>query len=198
MAYKRQDGFYMRAKAAGYRSRAAYKLLDLARRYRLISAGDHVVDLGAWPGGWLQVAAQLAGPSGIVVGVDLQAVEPVAGVGVSAIKGDARAPETQEEVLRRSEGRVDVLLSDMAPKLTGVRARDAAQANELACSALAVAERVLRPDGRLLLKVFMSEETEQLLAEARRCFRSAKLTRCDATRKGSAELYLVGLGFRRP
>ena len=81
MAYQRKDAFYARAKHAGYRSRAAYKLLELARRYRLIRPGDHVVDLGAWPGGWLQVAAELTGPQGVVVGVDLRPIDAPAGAG---------------------------------------------------------------------------------------------------------------------
>ncbi len=195
MAYKRKDSFHSRAKRAGYRSRAAYKLLELAQRYELIARGDHVVDLGAWPGGWLQVAAQLAGPRGIVVGVDLQAIEPVGNSCVSSITGDARESVVQDQILKRSAGRVDVLLSDMSPKLTGVRTRDAAAANELARSAIAVADRILRPNGRLLVKIFTTPDTEQLTAIVRQRFRTVKLTKPEATRKASAELYIVGVGF---
>jgi len=194
MAYQRKDAFYARAKDAGYRSRAAYKLLELARRYRLIERGQHVVDLGAWPGGWLQVAAQLTGPEGVVVGVDLQPIDQL-GPPVATVAGDARDPAVQERIRARCGGRVDVVLSDMAPKLSGVRDRDTAQAIELAESALAIAERLLAPGGRLLLKLFTAPETDAVVAAARRRFKTARLTRPDATRRGSAEIYLVCLGF---
>src|SRR5689334_12828220 len=119
MAYQRKDTFYARAKVAGYRSRAAYKLLEVAQRYRLIAPGQRVVDLGAWPGSWLQVAAQLAGPRGTVVGVDLQPIDPLGGP-VTTIVGDARDAGVQGEIRARCGAGVDVLLSDMAPKLSGV------------------------------------------------------------------------------
>jgi 23S rRNA (uridine2552-2'-O)-methyltransferase len=194
MPYQRKDAFYARAKAAGYRSRAAFKLLELARRYRLIARGNHVVDLGAWPGGWLQAAAELTGPSGMVVGVDLQPIEPVGGPVVTLV-GDARAQTVQEEIRLRCGGRVDVLLSDMAPQLSGVRDRDAVRAVELAEAALAMADRLLAPGGHLLVKLFTAPETDVIVAAARQRFRAVKLTRPEATRKGSAEHYLVCLGW---
>ncbi len=195
MAYQRKDTFYARAKDAGYRSRAAYKLLELTRRYDLIQRGDHVVDLGAWPGGWLQVAAQLTGPQGVVVGVDLQPIDRLGGP-VTTIAGDARDATVNAEIRARCAGRVDIVLSDLAPKLSGVRDRDTAQAIALAESALAIADHLLRPGGRLLLKLFTAPETDGVVAAARRRFQRVKLTRPEATRRGSAELYLVCLGFR--
>lgn len=195
MAYQRKDSFYARAKEAGYRSRAAYKLLELARRYQLIRRGDHVVDLGAWPGGWLQVAAELTGPQGRVVGVDLQAIQSLPAP-VTTIVGDACDAAVQASVRERCGGRVDVVLSDMAPKLSGIRDRDVAQAIALAEAALAVAEHLLAPGGRLLIKLFTAPETDAVVAAARRRFQTVKLTRPEATRKGSAEMYLVGSGFR--
>jgi 23S rRNA (uridine2552-2'-O)-methyltransferase len=196
MAYRRKDSFYARAKAAGYRSRAAYKLAELARRYRVIGRGDHVVDLGAWPGGWLQVAAELVGPTGVVVGIDLQPIERLPEPTVSTIVGDASDPAVQQEVVGRCRGRVDVLLSDMAPKLSGVRDRDSAQAAELAASACELAERILRPGGRLILKLFTGADSDDVVRRVRQGFESVRLTRPEATRKGSAELYLVCLGRR--
>ena len=198
MPYKRKDSYYTRAKASGYRSRAAYKLIELAQRYQLIKSGDRVVDLGAWPGGWLQVAAQLAGQgtaTDLVVGVDLQPIQPVAHR-VSCIVGDVCEPEVQEEILRRAGGRVEVLLSDMAPQLSGVQDRDAARAATLATTTLHLGERMLKTDGRLLMKLFMSSDTPHLVAKARPRFQRVKLTHAAATRKRSAELYLVALGFR--
>jgi len=196
--YKRKDAFHARAKAAGYRSRAAYKLLELAQRHGLIHLGDHVLDLGAWPGGWLQVAAELVGPTGVVVGVDLVPIDPLPSAVVACVCGDARDRAVREEILRRCDGRVDVLLSDMAPKLTGVRATDTARAAELAAAAIETAQHVLRPHGRLLMKVFMSEETNRLVRGLRGQFQAVKLTRPEATRRGSAEIYVIALGFRRP
>ncbi len=195
MAYQRKDAFYARAKGAGYRSRAAYKLVELARRYQLIRRGDHVVDLGAWPGGWLQVAAELTGAQGRVVGVDLQPIQSLPPP-VTTIVGDAGEAAVQAAVRERCGGRVDVVLSDMAPKLSGVRDRDIAQSVALAEAALATAEQLLGAGGRLLIKLFTAPEADAVVAAARRRFQSVKLTRPEATRKGSAEMYLVCTAFR--
>jgi 23S rRNA (uridine2552-2'-O)-methyltransferase len=196
MAYRRKDPFYNRAKAAGYRSRAAYKLSELARRFDLIRRGDHVVDLGAWPGGWMQIASELTGPKGLVVGVDLVPIDALDLSGVSFIRGDGLERPIQEELIRRCSGRVDVVLSDMAPKLSGVKVRDDARAAVLAEGALGAARSLLRPHGHLLMKVFMTEDTEAFLQQVRAAFRKVKLTKPEATRKGSAELYLVALDLR--
>lgn len=195
MAYQRKDRFYRQAKGAGYRSRAAYKLLELAQRHRLVRRGDHVVDLGAWPGGWLQVAAELAGREGRVVGVDVVRIDPLAESNVVCLQGDVREPSVRAELTRLCGGRVDVVLSDMAPKLTGVRSTDEARAAELAAVALALAGEILRPGGRLLLKTFMNRDTEALVSAMRSAFREVTRTRPEASRAGSAELYLVGSGF---
>jgi 23S rRNA (uridine2552-2'-O)-methyltransferase len=196
MAYRRKDSFYARAKAAGYRSRAAYKLQELAKRYQLVRRGDHVVDLGAWPGGWLQVAAELAGPQGIVAGVDLVAIDPLPDRTIATLVGDAREAAVQEALRQRCRGRVDVVLSDMAPKLSGIRDRDSARAAELGEAALAIARALLSPGGRFLVKVFTGPETDALAAAARRCFTAVKLTKPEASRKESSELYLVCAGFQ--
>ena len=196
MAYQRKDTFYARAKQAGYRSRAAYKLQELAKRFRLINRGDHVVDLGAWPGGWLQVAAELTGPQGVVVGVDLKPIDQLPPP-VSTVKGDARDEAVQAEIRKRCGERVDVVLSDLSPALSGIRDRDIAQATELAETALAIAGRLLSPGGRLLVKLFTAPESDAFVASARPQFASVKVTRPEATRKGSAEMYFVGSGFRR-
>ena len=193
--YKRKDFHYRRAKEAGYRSRAAYKLLELARRYRLIQPGDRVLDLGAWPGSWSQVAMELAGSGGRVIGVDLQPMDPLGGV-CELICGDVAEPSVQEDIVRRLGGAADVLLSDMAPKLTGIRFRDQARTTELAELALQCARRMLRAGGRLLMKMFMQPDTEEIVAQLRRDFHAVHLTRAEATRKGSSEVYVIALGFR--
>ena len=194
--YRRKDVFYSRAKNAGYRSRAAFKLLQLAERGRLLHPGDHVVDLGAWPGGWLQVAAQLVGPSGKVVGVDLQPIEPLPQRNVVTLVGDIGNEATQHNVARACQGRVDVILSDLAPKLSGIRARDEARAQALAEVALAFAEKLLRPGGTLVVKLFMSEDLPQYVNQLHLRFGDVRTSRLEASRKGSAEVYVVARGFR--
>lgn len=196
MAYNRKDNFYRQAKSAGYRSRAAYKLVELAKRYRLISRGDHVVDLGAWPGGWLQVAAELVGDRGRVVGVDLVAIEPIPNPVIACLRGDATTSDVQSEIRRLAADRVDVVLSDMAPKLTGIQATDEARAGALTEAAAAIAGSLLRPGGRMVVKVFSSPETDAVVAQLERCFDSVKRTRPDASRAGSDEMYVIALGYR--
>ncbi|MFN8625437.1 MAG: RlmE family RNA methyltransferase [Candidatus Binatia bacterium] len=193
--YQRKDAVYRRAKGAGYRSRAAFKLLELAQRGRLLRSGDHVVDLGAWPGGWLQVAAQLVGPSGKVVGVDLQPIESLPQANVVTVVGDIDSASTQASILRACAGRVDVMLSDLAPKLSGIRSRDEARVQALAETAMALAETLLRPGGILVVKLFMSPNLPQYVEALRASFANVRTARVEATRRGSAEIYVVGKGY---
>jgi len=195
--YQRKDAFYTRAKTAGYRSRAAFKLLELARRNRVFRHGDHVVDLGAWPGGWLQVASELVGTAGIVVGVDLQPIDPLPNRNVVTLVGDITSSAVQTQILQACQGRVDVVLSDLAPKLSGVRARDQEQVRVLAESATAFAHEVLKARGKLVMKVFMSDDLRQLLDRLREGFASVRTTRPEATRKGSAEIYVIASDHTR-
>ncbi len=193
--YKRQDTFYTRAKAAGYRSRAAFKLLELARRGRLLRRGDRVLDLGAWPGGWLQVAAELVGPTGLVVGIDLRPIVPIALEQVRVLVGDVSDATVQKQILQTCGGKVDVVLSDLAPKLSGVRSRDEAQAEALADSVLHLLEAVLKPGGTLLMKMFTGESMPQQLRRLRERFSNVRSTRPEATRRGSSEMYVIAVGF---
>jgi len=194
--YRRKDGFYARAKAEGFRARSAYKLIELARRVRLFRPGDVVVDLGAWPGGWLQVAAAAVGPRGRVVGVDLRPIEPLPGVAnVVCVCGDVNDAGVRGQVVAACGRRADVLLSDLAPRLSGVRARDEAQMLALAETVLDVATAVLRPGGHLVIKLFTTPDTPAFVARLRERFRQVATTRPDATRKGSAETYAVAVGF---
>ena len=195
--YQRKDSFYTRAKRAGFRSRAAYKLEELARRYRFFGPGGRVVDLGAWPGGWLQVAGREVGATGLVVGVDLQPIDPLPGVeNVVLIRGDAADPSTLTKILDLCGGPVDVLLSDLAPKLSGIRDRDVANAQALAECAVQVATRLLKNGGTLVIKLFMSDEIASFLARLRTLFEHVRTSRPEATRKGSAEIYAIAAGFK--
>jgi 23S rRNA (uridine2552-2'-O)-methyltransferase len=192
--YERKDPLYQRAKREGYRSRAAYKLLELQKRARVLRRGQTVVDLGAWPGGWLQVAAELVGPSGRVVGIDRASIDPLPYAHVITLTGDVTDPDCVER-LRTALGRpADVVLSDLAPKLTGVAPRD-----EAACAALAAATRdvavaLLARGGTLVTKTLGGREGEEARAALRPRFTSVRQLGLDATRKGSSELYLLATG----
>lgn len=197
LVYQRKDAFYARAKAAGYRSRAAFKLQQLEQGRRLLRPGDCVVELGAWPGGWLQVAAAEVGPKGRVVGVDLQAIDPLPEANVITLIGDISAAHTQERIIEACTGKTDVLLSDLAPKLTGVRARDETATHALAECVLQCVEHLLKPGGTLVVKLFMGNALPQYVTRLRTMFRDVRLTRPEATRKGSAEIYAIATGYRR-
>jgi len=191
MTYWRKDASYRRARAAGYRARSAYKLIELDDRYRILRPGDYAVDLGAWLGGWLQVIVERIGAKGRLVGVDTVAITPLPAPNVHLLRGDVREPTTAErarDVLGRS---ADVVLSDLAPKLTGVRATDEARCDELNRETLALLPVLLHPGGRFLMKLFMRPEHEDLVRALRRSFAEVHVTRPEATRRGSAELYVV-------
>jgi 23S rRNA (uridine2552-2'-O)-methyltransferase len=195
MSYKPHDSYYQRAKQEGYRSRAAYKLLELQQRYRLLRPGDAVVDLGAAPGGWLQVAANIVGQKGRVIGVDLQNIQPFQQRHVTVIRGDVTTDEIQARI-REFLGRpADCVISDMAPKLTGIRDADMARCLALNQIALKVAVQFLRPGGSLLIKSFISNELHQFTAEIQQHFSTVQRTKPDATRQGSSEFYFFAKGF---
>ena len=196
--YERKDAFYKKAKREGYRSRSAYKLLELNREFHFLKPGDRVLDLGSWPGGWVQVAAALVGKTGRVVGIDLVGLDPLPLANVTLLQGDATDPAQQEKLLSLLGGPADVLLSDMAPKLSGIREVDEARSMALCRAALACALVLLRPGGTLLLKVFMGPEYNVFLAELRAAFATVKATRPEATRKGSAETYVLAASLKKP
>lgn len=197
--YRRKDAFYQRAQREGYRSRAAYKLLEIQARQRLLRPGQRVLDLGCWPGSWLQVAAREVGARGRVVGVDLVEVEPLEFANVFSFRGDFTQPSVRARILEYLEGAAaDVVLSDLAPKLSGVRARDRALEAELLETVEAALPALLRPGGHLLVKLLESPEAQQVARRLRVRFRRTQSTRPRATRKGSSERYLLGLDFLGP
>jgi len=194
--YRPKDAFYRRAKDEGYRSRAAYKLLELQRRFRLIRPGWRVVDLGAAPGGWVQVAAQAVGSQGMVLGVDLQEMAPFPEKNIENVHGDVTSPEVQSRMREFLGSSADCVLSDLSPRLSGIRDADISRSAELVRVALEVARNILRPGGHLVVKTFVGEETLAIAREMKEEFASVVRTRPEATRKGSSEIYLIGRGFR--
>lgn len=179
-----KDSYTVRAKKAGMRARSAYKLIQLNKRYNLIKKGDDVLDLGCWPGGWL-IASQRISFTGRIVGVDLTEIKPIEGV--EFIKGDVNKVKI--------EGKFDVVLSDMAPKTSGIMSMDVERSIDLARMALKKAKKHLKPNGNFLVKVFQGKGFDEFLKEVRKSFRFAKTTKPEASRKRSKEVYIVATGL---
>lgn len=184
------DPFVRRAHAEGKRSRAAFKLEQLDRAEKLLFPGVVVVDLGAAPGGWSQYAARKLGGKGEVYALDLLPMDEIPGV--TFLQGDFREQAVLDGLLARLGGRrVDLVMSDMAPNITGVDVVDQARAADLEALALDFAVRVLGPEGVLVMKVFQGAGFRELLEEARRRFRTVRMRKPEASRQRSSETYLV-------
>jgi 23S rRNA (uridine2552-2'-O)-methyltransferase len=195
MSYDPHDRYFKKAKQEGYRSRAAYKLLELQQRYRLMGPGDAVVDLGAAPGGWLQVAGKFVGQNGKVIGVDLQPIKPFNERNIIVLKGDIFSAETKQKIKELIGGPADSVISDLAPKLSGIRDADIARCMELNQTALNIAVNLLRPGGKLLIKSFISNELHSFTTGLKRYFSTVQRTKSEATRQGSSEFYFYAKGF---
>lgn len=188
------DPYVARAKREGYRSRAAYKLIEIDERYRLLKHGQRVIDLGAAPGGWSQVAARAVGGSGRVVGIDLLEIEPMAGVDFIALDFlDDAAPAKLTGLLG---GPADVVLSDMAANTTGHKKTDHLRIIGLAETAAAFAREVLGPGGAYLAKVLQGGTESALLADLKRDFTAVRHVKPAASRSDSSELYVLATGYR--
>ncbi len=189
------DPYVKRAQQEGYRSRAAYKLLELQDKDRLLGPGMRVVDLGAAPGSWSQIAARLVGGRGQVFALDLLPMEPVPGV--QLLTGDFREPEVLA-ALRECVGDppLDLVLSDMSPNISGTAAVDQARTAYLVDLALELARETLKPGGALVVKAFQGEGFDQLLRALRADFAAVANRKPKASRPASRELYLVAKGFR--
>lgn len=191
--YKRKDHLYQKAKEEGYRSRAAYKLKEIQAAYKIIKNGDLVLDVGAWPGGWIQVALEYVGAQGRVVGIDLVALEPINDPRAMLLQGDAR---DLDSALPDPALRFNAVISDMSPKLTGIPEAD--QAGTVACAelALSVASNFLKKGGNFVVKVFKGREVEGFVKAAKPMFNRVIRSELDSTRNSSNEFYVIGLGFK--
>lgn len=189
------DPYVKQAQKLGYRSRASFKLLELSEKYRLLRRGMTVIDLGAAPGGWAQVAIKAVGDDGRVIAIDRLPMDAIAGV--EFIEGDFTEDAPVEQLRAMLGGRrVDLLLSDMAPNSSGNRAVDQPRAMELAELALDFAQQVLVPGGTFITKLFQGEDFETYLAACRVAFGQVRCVKPKASRPRSPEIYLVGTGFR--
>ncbi|MEP5566766.1 MAG: 23S rRNA (uridine(2552)-2'-O)-methyltransferase RlmE [Halioglobus sp.] len=190
----RDDPYVQQAQRDGYRSRACYKLLELQEKDHLIKPGMTVVDLGSAPGGWSQVAADLVGHNGRVVASDILPMDNLAGV--EFIKGDFTEDEVFEQILQAINGEaVDLVVSDMAPNMSGVSAVDQPGSMYLVELALDMSRRVLAPGGSFVTKVFQGEGFDELFRDTRQSFDKVLTRKPKASRPRSREVYLVASGF---
>jgi len=190
------DPYVRRAKQEGYRSRAAYKLIEMLEKDKLVRPGMTVVDLGAAPGGWSQVLAPLVGSTGRVIALDVLEMEPVEGV--AFIRGDFSETETLERLEKELAGRrIDLVISDMAPNISGVGLADQARSIGLAELALDFACNRLKPGGSFLVKLFQGSGIDEFRKQLAGAFSTAVVRKPKASRGRSSELYLLARG-RRP
>jgi 23S rRNA (uridine2552-2'-O)-methyltransferase len=194
---RKNEHYYKMAKKQQYRSRASYKLLQLNKRFKVIKAGDKVVDLGAAPGGWSQVALEAVGEDGLVIGVDLEWIRPLDDENFFTIRGDFTDEEVLGEIKTLLSGMAQIVISDASPKLCGIKDIDNLRSADLADNALKVCDHLLMHSGNFILKVFQGEEFENIVKNIKERFKTVKTTKPPSSRKGSVEMYVVAKGFRR-
>jgi len=194
--YDPKDFYFRKAKKEGLRARSAFKIDEILHRHRLLRRGDAVLDLGAAPGGFLQILADAVGEEGVAVGVDLEPVREVGKPWVRTGIVDLLRPDALEKIRALHAGRFALVTSDMAPKTIGVKVTDEARSLELVRVALRVAEATLEPGGAFVAKVFMGGDFPALKKELQGRFESVQIVRPQATRESSYEVYVLGKGFR--
>jgi 23S rRNA (uridine2552-2'-O)-methyltransferase len=196
MAYRRKDGYWRMAKKEGYRSRAAYKLLQLNKKFHLIKKNDSVLDIGCAPGGWMQVARQIVGEPGYVLGVDIQEIAPFREENVDFLQKDIVNDDIIDEI-RNKNAAFDVVISDISPSISGIWDVDHFRSIELSRKAFNLAVALLRNHGNFLVKVFQGESTEKFRDEVKSHFAYTKVSIPKASRKSSAEIYVIGKRFKQ-
>ena len=192
---KIKDHYFHKAKKDGYAARSAYKIEEIDKKYRIIRTGNKVLDLGCSPGSWLQYASIKVGNSGHVLGVDLQPVKISLPSHVKVIQADIF--EVTDEDLKIKGGKVDVILSDMAPKTSGIRTTDVHRSFELNKKVLYLANDILCTEGSLLVKAFQGNLLEELCSEFRKMFAKVKLCKPKSSRPESVEIFILGTGKKR-
>ncbi len=195
---RKNDPYYKRAKANDYRSRASYKLKQLDKKYKIIRKGDTVVDLGAAPGGWSQVALEKVEEEGIVVAVDLNRIKPLPEENFYRIRGDFTSEEVQGKITKLIGGKTKVLISDASPSLCGIKDIDHLRSIDLIESVIGICDNILEDKGNIVIKAFQGGEYKNLIDGIKKKFKVLKTTKPPSSRKKSSEMYIVGLGFKRP
>jgi 23S rRNA (uridine2552-2'-O)-methyltransferase len=198
--YKPRDHYFQRAKREGRRARSAFKLEEIARRFGVMKKGQRVLDLGAAPGGFLQVIAEAVGPKGSVLGVDLVPIQPLASAAapVQTAVLDVLAEDFDRKLAELHPQPFDAVVSDMAPKTSGIRDTDEARSLRLAERALEIARSRGKVGSSFIVKLFMGRDFEGYRDQVRQSYEDVKVVRPEATRGGSMEVYLVGLRKRAP
>ena len=190
-----KDPFVIQAQKDGYRSRAAYKLIEIDKKYKIIKSGITAVDLGAAPGGWSQVLSKKIGLKGKVVGIDLLEVSPIKGI--DFIQGDFMQEEILNEMVDKLENKpVDLVISDMAPNLTGSKAVDQPSSIYLVELAVDLACKVMKPEGVFIAKLFQGEGFDEFVRHVRTLFNTVSMRKPDASRSKSREVYMVAKGLK--
>jgi len=192
----RKDYYYRKAKREDLRSRASFKLLEAVEKYDFINPGNVVVDLGAAPGGWLQIAGKIVGDSGFVLGVDINPIEPLGFRNIVTIIGDIRSPETLRRIKAILPRSADVVLSDASPNVSGIWEIDHARQIELAENSLNIAVSTLRTGGNFFVKVFQGDLQARFLNSVRKFFHFVRTIKPKASRKESAEVYILGMKYK--
>ena len=196
MTYTVQDHYFRRAKKEDYLARSVYKLEQIQKKYKILRAGARVLDLGAAPGSWLQLAGSIAGHSGFVAGIDIKPFEHSFPRHVLTFEGDIFDEEFTGKILD-AYGPFDVVLSDMAPSTSGIRVADCARSALLFERALEIARSALKPEGHFLGKIFQGSEFHAILIEIKKQFAQVRVIRPDATRKQSKEVYILAMHLKR-
>lgn len=188
---KKKEHFYKEAKRRRYRARSAFKLIQIQKKFKIIQRGDRVIDLGAAPGGWSQVAKELVGEKGIVIGVDLSNIKPLKGV--TFLKGDLTEDSTFRKIKQIiGDEKSDVILSDMSPNISGNYSVDQARSIYLCEHSLRLAETFLRPGGNFVCKAFVGEDLQDFIKKINEKFKTVKQFSPEASRKASSEIYIIG------
>ncbi len=193
---KKKEHYYRSAKKENYRSRASYKLQQINNKYKIIKAGDVVLDLGAAPGGWTQVALQQVGKEGKVIAVDLKRIKPFKESNFYFIQGDFTQKEIQDTIIQKIDGKVEVIICDASPSLYGIKDIDQQRTMNLGENVLKIANYLLKDKGNLLMKSFQGSGYEDLLKKIKKRFKVVKTTKPPSSRKSSSEMYLIALGFK--
>jgi len=191
----RRDLYRRLAKEQGYKSRAAFKLMEANERYGFIRRGGKIVDLGSAPGGWLQVAAEFVGPEGLVVGVDIGPIR-VKGENIAVLKIDVNDPLLVPRLEEMLGGKADAILSDLSPSVTGVWELDQTRQVELTLKVLDLARELLKESGAVFCKLFEGERSQEVRNEFRRMFKSVRVVKPAASRNASSELYYCCEGLK--
>jgi 23S rRNA (uridine2552-2'-O)-methyltransferase len=193
---KKREHFYKEAKRTGYRARSAFKLQQIQNRFRLIPKNGIVVDLGAAPGGWSQVAKELVGDAGMVIGADLSFIQPLEGV--TFLQGDITQHETVERIKDlMGNNKADVVISDISPDISGNYSVDQARSAWLCDCALGVVDQVLKTGGHFICKIFEGEDTKQFIKTVQQRFMVVKIFSPEASRKSSSEVYIIAKSLKK-